>query len=122
MDNKGLSFNATFGPILAILVILFMYLGLNYGYDLAFIIAGYLSIIAGVVMLIWTLSSNAYIGTILAPVMWLCMILLVVIGIALVYSPLNLIMKSYFFDFERIAFYSYIVILGLAILHIVTGK
>ena len=122
INKKGLSFNATFGPLLAIMVIASMYIGINYNYEKAFIIAGLISIIAGGVMLIWTLLSGAYIGTIMAPIMWLCMILLVIIGVALVYSPLNLIVKSYFLNFEIIAFYSYIIILGLGIIHIVTGK
>ena len=121
-NKKGLSFNAIFGPLLAILIIASMYLGVKYEYEMAFTIAGYLSILTGFVLLVNTIATNAYIGTVMAPLMWLCMALLVIIGVALVYSPLNLIIKSYFADFEIIAFYSYIVILGLAIIHIVTNK
>ncbi|MBU0615787.1 MAG: hypothetical protein KJ601_06865 [Nanoarchaeota archaeon] len=122
MNKKGLSFNATFGPIFAILTIVSMYIGLYYEIEIAFIIAGYLSILTGLVLLINTLTTKAYIGTIMAPIMWLCMVLLVAIGLALVYSPFNIIAKEYIPNFETTAFYSYIVILGLALIHIITGK
>lgn len=122
MNKRGLSFNATFGPLFAILTIVCMYLGLYYEIKMAFIIAGGLSILTGLVLLINTISTNAYIGTIMAPIMWLCMILLVIIGLALVYPPLNLIAKSYISNFETVAFYTDIVILGLAMIHIITNK
>jgi len=121
MFKKGLSFNATIGPLLALTVIILMYAGINYNYQ-TFTIAGYLSILTGIILLINTLATKAYIGTIMAPLMWACMILLVAIGIALVYPPANLIAKSYFTNFEKIAFYAYIAILGLALIHIVTNK
>ena len=93
----GLSFNAKFGLILGILVIASMYIGVKFDSEGAFIIGGYLSIFAGLVMLIWTIATNAYIGTVMAPLMWLSMILLVVIGVFLVYPPANDIIKLVYF-------------------------
>lgn len=122
MNKKGLSFNASFGPILGLIIIVFVYSGIRQQYTELFLIAGYLSIFTGIVLLLNTLFTNAYIGTIMAPIMWTCMIALVLLGIVLVYQPFNDFVREYFSNFEIFALYSYITIFLLAIVHIITGK
>jgi len=122
MNKKGLSFNATFGPIVALVTIILMYLGIMNDSELLILIAGYLSITCGLVLIINTFATSAYIGTVMRPIMWLCMVLLLIIGAVIVYSPLNESVKSSIPNFNIISLYSLIVILVLAMIHIVTNK
>ena len=118
-----MSFNASFGILCGILTIALMYVGV-YQNPSAILWAGYASILAGIVLLVNTyiIERGAYVGTILAPVMKLSMLLLILIGISLVYEPVNLIALSIVPNLEIIAFYAFIIIFALALLHIITNK
>lgn len=116
-----MSFNSIFGPSVIILAIFSLLLGIIFKINILILISGYLGIFAGMVMFFWTLFSGAYIGTILAPIMWTCFVSLIFLGLSLIFPPLNIIMINSFNNYSLKVLYAYLIILILGYIHIFTG-
>ena len=118
---KGISFDAVVGMLSMTAALICLALGI-YVNESYIIYAGYASAIGGSAMLIWTLLTKAYVGTILAPFMWLSMVIMAIAGTSLIFQPLTAFAQQYISNYYQIVFYTYLVIYGLAILHLITHK
>ena len=115
------SFNAAVGTSLHVITMALLAAGIFTQSPNLVLFAGYVSIANGLVLLANTIINRPYIGTVLAPVMLLSMVLLVIVGIGLVSQQFNLLLAILVPNVELAALFVYIAIFILAAIHMLTG-
>jgi len=115
------SFNAAVGVPLHAITLILISAGIYFNFPNLILWAGYVSVINGVLLLVNTIINQPFIGTILAPVMLLSMVLLIIVGACLAFQPLSLLISAWIPNFESIALFIYLGIFAFVIIHVSTG-